>query len=320
MRVTAIIVALFSCALGQSVFAQDYPNRTIRIVVPFPAGGGVDATARAIAQKFSEQFGQPVIVDNRSGAGGTVGTDHVAKSPSDGYTLLVTSFASISVAPLLYERLPYVPTRDLAPVSMLVTMPFILVTHPSLPVKTVKDLIALAKSSPGKLVMASGGQGTGQHLAGELFNHLAGTKMLHVPYKGTAPAVVDTIGGHAQLTFSDPSVLPHILAGKLKALGVSGNQRYGALPDVPLIIESGLLGYTAINWYPMMAPGKTPTSITALLNSSVQKAMTDPTVQKTLATQGLMPAADSREALTAFIQQDIKRWEPVIKATGLKLN
>lgn len=320
MRVTAIIAALFSCALGQSVFAQDYPNRTIRIVVPFPAGGGVDATARAIAQKFSEQFGQPVIVDNRSGAGGTVGTDHVAKSPSDGYTLLVTSFASISVAPLLYERLPYVPTRDLAPVSMLVTMPFILVTHPSLPVKTVKDLIALAKSSPGKLIMASGGQGTGQHLAGELFNHLAGTKMLHVPYKGTAPAVADTIGGHSQLTFSDPSVLPHILAGKLKALGISGNQRYGALPDVPLIIESGLLGYTAINWYPMMAPGKTPTSITALLNSSVQKAMADPTVQKTLATQGLMPAADSREALTAFIQQDIKRWEPVIKATGLKLN
>ncbi|HYC46639.1 MAG TPA: tripartite tricarboxylate transporter substrate binding protein [Burkholderiales bacterium] len=320
MKTRAALAALAIALSAQGAFGQNYPSKPIRIVVPFPAGGGVDATARALGQKLTEMHGQPVIIDNRGGAGGTIGTDVVAKAPPDGYTLLVTSFASISVAPLLYPQLPYVPTRDLAPVSMLVTMPFILVTHPSLPVKTAKDLIALAKASPGKLMMASGGPGTGQHLAGELFNMLAGTKMLHVPYKGTAPAVTDTVGGHAHLTFSDPSVVPQILAGKLKAIGVSGSRRYEALPDVPLITETGVSGYTAVNWYPMMAPAKTPNDILAALNASVQKIFKDPAVAKTLSTQGLLPAADSREALANYIRQDIKRWDPVIKATGLRLN
>lgn len=320
MRIAAVFVAALFGVIAQSSLAQKYPTKVVRIVVPFAAGGGVDATARAVGQKLSEEFGQPVVIENRVGAGGTIGTNYVAKSSPDGYTLLVTSFAAVSVAPLLYTKLPYSPTRDLAPISMLVTMPFILVTHPSVPAKNAKDIIALAKGSPGKLIMASGGLGAGQHLAGELFNHLAGIKMLHVPYKGTAPAVTDTIAGHAHLTFSDPSVLPQIQAGKLKALGVSGTKRYEALPKVPLISESGLPGYSAINWYPMMAPAGTPDQITALLNAQVQKALKDPSVGKSMAAQGLLPSGDSREKLAAFIQEDIKRWEPVIKTTGLKLD
>ena len=200
---------------------QAYPVKSIRIVVPFPAGGGVDATARVVGQKLSQQLGQTVTIDNRAGAAGTIGADHVAKSAPDGYTLLVAGPGAISVATLVFSRLPYLPARDLAPVSMLVTMPYILVTHPSIPAKNAQELIALARANPGKLNMASGGAGTGQHLAGELFKLMFKINMLHIPYKGTAPAIADIMGGHADLTFSDLSVLPQLAAGKLKAIGVS---------------------------------------------------------------------------------------------------
>lgn len=320
MKLSALIVTALMAAIAQPTLAQKYPAKAVRIVVPFPAGGGVDATARTVGQKLTELLGQPVVIENRGGAGGTIGTGYVAKSAPDGYTLLITSFASISVAPLLYKKLPYVPTRDLVPVSMLVTMPFILVVHPSVPAKNARELIALAKANPGKLNMASGGLGAGQHLAGELFNFLAGSKMLHIAYKGTAPAVVDTIGGHADLTFSDPTVMPLLQSGKLKAIGVSGTKRYEPLPAVPLISESGLPGYNAINWYPMMAPDGTPNEITAFLNAEVQKVLKDLVVHRSLMAQGLIPSGDSREKLAEFIQQDIKRWEPVIKALGLTLD
>ena len=318
----AITLGAVAMALGTSGagFAQQYPAKTVRIVVPFPAGGGVDATARTVGQKLAEQIGHPVVVDNRAGAAGTIGADHVAKSAPDGYTFLVAGPGAISVATLVFSKLPYVPTRDLAPVSTLVTMPYILVTHPSLPVRNARELIALAKANPGKLNMASGGAGTGQHLAGELFNMMAGIKMVHVPYKGTAPAIADIMGGHADLTFSDPSVLPQVKSGKLKAIGVSGTQRYEPLTDVPVIAQTGLPGFDAINWYPMMAPGATPKEIVSRMNAEVIKALKDPGVRERLLSQGLIPAGNSPAELAQFIREDTKRWEPVIKATGVKLD
>ena len=310
---------LLGATIAMPASAQ-YPVKPVRIVVPFPAGGGVDATARTVGQKLAEQLGQPVVIDNRAGAAGTIGADHVAKSAPDGYVLLVAGPGAISVATLVYSKLPYVPTRDLAPVSTLVTMPYLLVTHPSVPAKNAKDLIALAKANPGKLNMASGGAGTGQHLAGELFNMMAGIRMLHVPYKGTAPALADMMGGHADVTFSDPSVLPQLKSGKLKAIGVSGTRRYEPLPDVPVIAQSGLPGYDAINWYPLMAPGQTPREIVARLNAEVLKALQDRGVRERLMSQGLIPAGNSPGELAAFIRQDTERWAPVVKATGVKLD
>ena len=311
-----------ACALATAVDApaQTYSGKVVRIVVPFPAGGGVDATARTVGQKLAEQLGQPVVIENRPGAAGTIGADYVAKSPPDGSTFLVAGPGSISVATLVFSKLPYVPTRDLAPVTMLVTMPYILVTHPSVPARNARELIVLAKSRPGELRMASGGAGTGQHLAGELFNMMAGIKMLHIPYKGTAPAIADIMGGHADLTFSDPSVLPQVKSGKLKAIGVSGTDRYEPLPQVPVIAQSGLPKFDAINWYPMMAPGGTPNEIIARMNSEVLKALKDPVVRERLMNQGLIPAGDSPNELAAFIREDTKRWTPVIQATGVKLD
>ena len=319
-RVAVAVAAACVFAMIAETSAQSLGAKSVRIVVPFPAGGGVDATARTVGQKLAEQLGQPVVIDNRPGAAGTIGADHVAKSPPDGSTFLVAGPGSISVATLVFSKLPYVPTRDLAPVSTLVTMPYILVTHPSVPARNARELIALATSRPGELRMASGGAGTGQHLAGELFNMMAGIRMLHIPYKGTAPAIADIMGGHADLTFSDPSVLPQVKSAKLKAIGVSGTQRYDPLPEVPLIAQSGLPRFDAINWYPMMAPGGTPQEIIARMNSEVLKALKDPLVRERLMSQGLIPAGNSPAELAAFIREDTKRWTPVIQATGVRLD
>jgi tripartite-type tricarboxylate transporter receptor subunit TctC len=309
------------CTLGaMHAAAQAYPAKSIRIVVPFPAGGGVDATARTVGQKLAQQLGQPVVIDNRAGAAGTIGADHVAKSAADGYSLLVAGPGAISVATLVFTKLPYLPARDLAPISMLVTMPYIVVTHPSVPAKNARELIALAKANPGKLNMASGGAGTGQHLAGELFKLMARIDMVHIPYKGTAPALADLMGGHADLTFSDPSVLPQIKAGKLHAIGVSGTKRYEPLPQVPVIAETGLPGFDAINWYPLMAPAATPKEIIARLNAETLKALSDTGVRERLLAQGLIPSGNTPEQLGTFIRDDTRRWEPVIKATGVKLD
>lgn len=312
------LALLTGCAFH--VTAQGYPSKPLRIVVPFPAGGGVDATARIVGQKLSQQLGQTVTIDNRAGAAGTIGADHVAKSASDGYTLLVAGPGSISVATLVFSKLPYLPARDLAPVSMLVTMPYILVTHPSLPAKNARELIALARAHPGKLNMASGGAGTGQHLAGEQFKLLSKINMLHIPYKGTAPALADIMGGHADLIFADPSVLPQVASGKLNAIGVSGKVRYAPLPQVPVIAETGLPGYDAINWYPLMAPAATPRDIIAKLNAETIKALNDPGVRERLLAQGLIPSGGSPEQLGQFIREDTRRWEPVIAATGVRLD
>ncbi len=313
---TTLALAVGSLPAG----AQSYPSKPVRIVVPFPAGGGVDLTARTVGQKLTDYLGQQVVIDNRAGAAGTIGAEHVAKSVPDGYTLLVAGPGSVAVAPLLFPRLGYNPLKDLAPITMLVTMPYIIVAHPSVPAKNARELIALAKAHPGKLNMASGGAGTGQHLAGELFNVLAGINMIHIPYKGTAPAIADIMGGHADLTFSDPSVLPQLQAGRLKVLGVSGNKRYPPLPDVPTVSESGLPGFDVVNWYPFMAPAGTPKELIARLNTEAVKALNSPDVRDKLMAQGLIPTPMSPDELGHFIREDYERWAKVIKAANVKLD
>lgn len=321
MRVDVTVCAMAALmGVTQYADAQPYPAKPLRIVVPFPAGGGVDATARIVGQKLAQQLGQTVTIDNRPGAAGTIGADHVAKSAPDGYTLLVAGPGAISVATLIFSRLPYLPARDLAPVSMLVTMPYILVTHPSIPATNARELIALARAHPGKLNMASGGAGTGQHLAGEQFKLMSKINMVHIPYKGTAPAIADIMGGHADLTFSDPTVLPQLATGKLKAIGVSGQSRYPPLPQVPVIADSGLPGYDAINWYPLMTPGATSRDVIAKLNAETLKALADGNVRERLLAQGLIPSGNAPEQLAQFIREDTKRWEPVIAATGVKMD
>ena len=303
-----------------TTFAQSFPSKPIRIVVPFPPGGGVDLTARTVGQKMAERVGQSVVIENRPGAAGTIGAEFVARGVPDGHLLLVAGPGSVAVAPLLFPKLGYDPLRDLAPVTMLVTMPFIVVAHPSIPVRNARELIAWAKANPGRVNMASGGAGTGQHLAGELFNLMAGIKAVHVPYKGTAPAIADIIGGHADLTFSDPSVLPLVKAGKLKVIGVSGTGRYEALPDAPVIAETGLPGFDALNWYPMMAPGGTLKEIIARLNSEAIRAISAPEVREKLLAQGLIPTPMTPEQLGQFIRTDLDRWSKVVKAANIRVD
>jgi tripartite-type tricarboxylate transporter receptor subunit TctC len=314
------LAALGTAPASGPVHAQPFPSKPLRIVVPFPPGGGVDLTARTVGQKMAELIGQPVLIENRAGAAGTIGAEFVAKGVPDGHLLLVAGPGSVAVAPLLFPKLGYDPLRDLAPVTMLVTMPFIVVAHPSMPVRNARELIAWAKANPGKVNMASGGAGTGQHLAGELFNLMAGIRTVHVPYKGTAPAIADIIGGHADLTFSDPSVLPLVKAGKLKVLGVSGTGRYEALPDALVIADTGLPGFDALNWYPMMAPGGTPKEIVTRLNNEAIRALAAPDVREKLLAQGLIPTPMTPDQLGQFIRTDLARWSKVVKAANIRLD
>ena len=301
-------------------FAQSYPAKTIRIVVPYPAGGGVDIAGRAIAQQLAANFGVSVIVDNRPGAGGTIGTEHVAKSAPDGYTLLVSGRGPLAAAPLTNPNLPYVTARDIAAVSNLVTAPYLLSAHPSVPVANARELIALAKAQPGRLNVVSGGAGGGQHIAAEEFNLLAHTRMTHVAYKGTAPAITDLIGGHADLGFLDAAALPQILSGRLKALGVSGTTRYEPLPNVPTIAESGLPGFVSITWYALLAPAGTPRETIARLNAETVRALAQPDMKAKLLTQGLIANSSTPEKLAADIKADQERLAKLVKATGIQLN
>ena len=300
--------------------AQTYPAKPLRIVVPYPAGGGVDITGRAIAQKLAEALGQSVIVDNRPGATGTVGTDYVAKAAPDGYTLLVAGRGPIAAAHLMNPPPPYVSARDLAPISNLVSWPYILVAHPSVPARNAQELIAIAKAKPGVLNMVSGGAGSGQHIAGELFNMLAGTRMTHIPYKGTAPAITDLMGGHADLGFLDPAVLPQILSGRLKALGVSGDTVYPPLPAVPPISQTGLPAFVTLTWYGLFTSAGTPREIINRLNAETVRALVQPDVKAKLLTQGLIATSSTPEHLAADIRADNERLTELVKATGIQLN
>lgn len=295
-----------------------FPARPVKLIVPFPAGGPVDATARVLAQRLAEAWGQQVLVDNRAGAGGMVGADAAAKSSGDGHTLLMSSIHH-SVLPALKPNLPYNVERDLLPVSFAATFPIVLVVQSTTPVKNVAELIAWAKKEPGKLNFSSSGNGGGTHLAGELFNARAGVKILHVPYKGSAAAMTDLLAGQVQMMFSDmPSALPHIKSGRLRALGVGNPQRSAMLPEVPTIAEAGLAGYEAYSWTAVMAPAGTPPAIVAKVSADVGRALSAPEVKQRLLDLGAEAGPNTPEQFGAMLKAEIAKWAQVVKAANIQ--
>jgi len=315
------IVACTAVA-APAVYAQAvYPTKPIRIVVPFPAGGTTDILARAVGQKLTETNGQPVLIDNRPGAGGNIGAELVAKSPPDGYTLLMGTVGTHAINPSLYAKMPYDHQKDFAPVILVAGVPNVLVINPSVPANSVQELIAYGKANPGKLNFASSGSGTSIHLAGELFKTMSGVQMTHIPYKGSAPAIADLLGGQVQIMFDNlPSALPQIKAGKLKALAVTSAQRATALPDVPTIAEAGLPGFEASSWFGLLAPAGTPKEVIVKLNTEVAKWLASPEAREKLAAQGAIAAGKTPEDFTQHIVAETAKWQKVVKESGAKVD
>jgi tripartite-type tricarboxylate transporter receptor subunit TctC len=310
--------ALFAVLPGLCAYGQDYPARPARIVVPFAPGGPNDIIVRLVAQKLTEAWGQPMVVENRPGAGGNIGTDFVAKAAADGYTLLSVGPGSLIINPLI-GKVPYDTARDFAPVTLMARAPNALVAHPSLPASSVKELIALARSQPGRINYGSGGNGSTPHLAGALFAAMAGIELTHVPYKGTAPATADLIGGQVQIAFLGiPTVLPHVKSGKVRVLAVTGKRRSPELPEVSTVDEAGVPGYELSPWYGLLAPAGTPRGIVARLAAEVTKIVRAAEIRDKLAVQGAEVAGGSPEEFAAVIQADSLTWSRVVKDTGMR--
>ena len=297
--------------------AAEYPERAVRVIVTFPAGGGTDIVARMVFQKVAERSGAAFVIDNRGGAGGTIGTDLAAKAAPDGYTIVVVS-GSHTINPALYKKLPFDSVRDFAPVAMLVTGPGLLVVHPSLPARNVRELITLARSQRGGLLYASAGNGTPPHLAAELFKLMTATQIAHVPYKGNAQAMTDLIAGQIALSFPTiPSALPHVQTGKLHAMGVTSAKRVGALPEIPAIAET-VTGYDGSAWYGVLAPAGTPAAIVTRLHTELMTALRTPDLKDKLVSQGLEPASYTPEEFSALIVSELAKWAKVVAAAGVK--
>ena len=312
-------IAALLAVFAQNAFAQAYPTHSIRLVVPFPAGGTTDILARAAAQKLSESLGQAVVVDKRPGAAGNIGADLVAKSAPDGYTLLMGTVGTHAINPGLYAKMPYDHVKDFVPVVLVAGVPNVLAVYPAFPVNSVAELIALAKSKPGTINFASSGSGTSIHLSGELFKTMAGVDMTHIPYKGSSPALTDLMGGQVQIMFDNlPSSLPLIKAGKLRAIAVTSLKRAPALPDVPTISESGLPGFEASSWFGVLAPAGTPAPIVAKLNADVNKWLQSPEAREQLLAQGANAAGGTPEQFAAHIRAETEKWAKVVKASGAK--
>ena len=313
----ARILVLVSVFHGGAAQAQGYPAKPIRVVVSLAPGGGVDTISRIVAQKLGERWGQQVVVENRPGGGGTLGADIVAKSPPDGYTLL-TSSISYAVIPTSHKNLPYDPVRDLTPVAVLVNSFNILAVHPSLPAKSVRELIALARAHPGELSYASSGNGGAANLALEMFKLATGTNILHVPYKGTAPGIVDLMAGRVSMTASAVvSVMPYARQGKLRALATVGSRRTPAAPELPTVAEAGVPGYAMDAWFGMFAPAAVPKDVLAQLNGEIVKILYAPDMKERLAQIGLEPAAEPLESTDAYIRAEIAKWAKVVKAANI---
>lgn len=313
------VLVTFQVASAQS--DARYPERPVRFVVPFTPGSGVDVMARLLGTRMSESWNQSVVVDNRAGAGGTIGAKIVADATPDGYTILMGNLATHGINPSLYPKLPYDAVKDFTPITHVSTVTNVLVVHPSLPVGSVKELIALAKAKPGTLNYGSGGSGSGSHLAAELFNIGAGVQLTHVPYKGVGLAMNDLIGGRIHLMFSNLlSSLPHVKAGRLKALGVTTATRSPAVPDVPTIAEAGVPGYEATNWFGVFAPAGISKGVTMKLNHTIVKILRTPEIRDRLISQGADPIGSTPEAFAAHVRAEIKRWKSVIERAGIRAN
>lgn len=316
----ALGVTALPVFLAAPAYAQNYPQKALRIVVPFPAGGTTDILARAIGQKLTEQWKQQVIIDNRPGAGANIGAEVAAKSPPDGYTLFGISTIH-AINPSLYSKLAYDPVRDFSPITNVAATSQILSVHPSLPVKTVKEFIVYVKARPGQLNYSSAGNGSQPHLTGELFKTMTGVDIVHVPYKGAPPAMVDLLAGQVALTFATaPSAVPHVRSGKLRALGVSTATRIKALPDVPTIAEAGVAGFEAAGWNGLVAPANTPAAIIERLHGAIVKIVEEPAMTKYLADQGADPWTMTPAQYADYIKSEVAKWAKVVKVSGAKID
>ncbi|HYD56980.1 MAG TPA: tripartite tricarboxylate transporter substrate binding protein [Burkholderiales bacterium] len=301
--------------------AQAFPAKPIRLICPFPPGGAVDIASRATAAEMTKILGQTVAVDNKPGAGGNLGGAEAARSAPDGYTLFMSTSGIQAINPALYAKMPFDPNKELAPIAPLVSLSNVLVVHPSVPAKSVKDVIELAKKEPGKWTYASSGNGTSIHMSGAMFTQLTRTDILHIPYKGSAPAVADLLGGQTHMMFDNiPSSLPHIRSGKLRALATTGAKRDPALPDLPTIAESGVAGYESGVWFGLMAPAGTPRDVINRLNQAAVEATKAPTFVKRMTDLGYNIIPGSPEDMTRMLQQEIQRWTPIVKASGAKVD
>lgn len=307
------------CAVAAA--AQSFPVKPIRLVSPYAAGGGSDALARVLGQKLFEAWGQPVVVDNRPGGGGILGAETAARATPDGYTLLVTPSAVLTINPHLYSKLRYDTFRDFAPVTMATNSPYFLVVHPKIPATSVRELIAYAKTSPGKMNYSSSGSGSSTHLAGVLFNNMAGVEIVHIPYKGAAPAIVDLLAGNIQMRFSSVvPVLPHVKSGRLRGIAISSARRYGPLPDTPTISESGLPGYTVESFYAVVAPAGTPRAIIERLNAELVRNLKTPEVAAHMAADGAEVIGSSPEGLAVALRDDFARWAKPVRDSGARVD
>jgi len=312
------VAALLGSPAAQS---QTYPAKPVRVIVPFSPGGGTDIVARIVSQKLTDRFGTPVLVDNRVGAAGAIGAEIVVRSAPDGYTLLVGSTSEIGIGPSLYSKLPYDVLRDLVAVTPLAATPMILVVHPSMPVKTAKELVALALARPGQINYGSAGAGSGAHMSTELFRYLTKINIVHVPYKGVGPAITDVVGGQVQILFTTvPSVTAFMQAGRLKALAVTSAERAPSIPEVPTMAESGVPGYEVEYWYGFFAPAATPKDILARIHADTTEVLRLPDVIANFAKQGVQPVIKTQERFAAFVKADIEKWAVVVKASGTKVD
>ena len=314
------LLAVASLAFALAAQAQPFPNRPIKIIVPFGPGGFTDVAARILQKELAPAIGQPIIIENRPGAGSTIGTDAVAKAAPDGYTLVMISTAHV-ISPHLYKQMPYDPLKDFTPVMKLAEGPYVLVVHPSLPAKSVGELIALAKAKPGSIDYASSGNGSAQHLVGALFTTMAGVNLNHVPYKGSNQAMNDVIGGQVKVSFVGvPNALPNLNSGKLKALGVSTGKRYAELPDVPTIAEAGVPGYDATIWLGLLAPPNTPREIVARINADITRILSTAEARKLMASAGVDVATSTPEDFARLMAAEMERWGKVVRETGATVN
>jgi tripartite-type tricarboxylate transporter receptor subunit TctC len=319
--VSRLFAVVFAAVFPLAAFGQSFPNKPLRLICPFPPAGAVDIASRATAHELTRILGQPVTVENRPGAGGNLGGAEAARAAPDGYTLFMSTSGIQAINPALYAKMPFDPNKDLTSVAPLVSLNNVLVLHPSVPAKSVKEVIALAKKDPGKWTYASSGNGTSIHMSGAMFTQMTGTDILHIPYKGSGPAVTDLLGGQVHMMFDNiPSSLPHIKAGKLHALATTGAKRDPALPDLPTLAEAGVPGYESGVWFGLMVPAGTPRDIISRLNSATLQAARAPEFVKRMTDLGYNIIPGSPEDMAKMIQGEIARWTPIVKASGAKVD